>query len=307
MKKYLFTVLSVFMLVSILTGCSINKLAVNMVADMLSGEESLVFVGDDDPELIGEALPFALKLYESLLESNPDNKRLLLACGKAFCLYAFSNVQTPASMLPDDEFEKQEKMNLRAKKLFLRAKKYVLHALELENPEFVRLLSRDESDKAFLLINDKDLPYLYWTGTAWMGAVSTDPFDMSLLVSLPLAVKCIEKVVDIDDSYDSGGAHELLLSYYGALPEGMGNGEEKARFHFNKAVEYSRGEKASPYLALATSVCISKQDIEEFKSLIDMVIAIDTTEPSEFRLFNILAQQKARWYSDHIEDFFIVE
>lgn len=305
MKRIILIILVIIVLYILLTGCSINKLAVKMVADMLSGEDSTVFTGDEDPELIGEALPFALKLYESLLEADPDNTNLLLATGKAFCLYSFAYIQTPAEMLPDEEYEKQQKMLMRAKKLYLRARKYLFHALSLENPDFTDVFEQDEPEKAFLLIKEDDLPFLYWAGTAWMAAITTDPFDVSLMVTLHDAVMFIEKVIEIDDAYDDGGAHELLVSYYGSLPEGMGGSEEKARFHYNKTIEYSNGQKASPHLALATSVCITKQYKDEFNVLLDKVSKIEIDEPSEFRLFNILAQEKAAWFLEHIDDFFI--
>ncbi|MBN2536530.1 MAG: TRAP transporter TatT component family protein [Spirochaetales bacterium] len=294
-------------LLSILAGCSINRLAVNMMTDMLAGGESTVFTGDEDLELIGEALPFALKLYESLLEADPDNARLLLATGKAFCLYAFAYVQTPAEMLPYEEYKKQEYMLERAKKLYLRAKNHLFHALDLENPAFIKAFKENTPQNAFVLIKEKDLPYIYWTGVAWMGAITTDPFDVSLTVDLPNAAGFIMKVIEMDDSYEHGAPHELLVSYYGSLPEGMGGSEEKARFHFQKAVQYSNNQKAAPYLALATSICISRQNIEEFKELLDKVLKIDISEPSEYRLLNILAQEKTAWYYEHIDDFFITE
>ena len=62
-----------------LAGCgAIKKTAINNVAGTLSSSGD-VFTRDDDPELVRQALPFALKLYESLLESVPKNEDLLVA------------------------------------------------------------------------------------------------------------------------------------------------------------------------------------------------------------------------------------
>jgi predicted anti-sigma-YlaC factor YlaD len=208
-------------------------------------------------------------------------------------------------MLPDDDYEKKEEMIIRAKKLFLRARGYTLRAFTLQNPQFTVLIDENELDKAFFLVNKEDLPYLYWTGTAWMAAISVDPFDVSLMVTMPVALRCIEKVVELDDGYDKGGGHELLLSYYGSLPAEMGGGEERARYHYQKALTYCEDKKVGPHLALATSVCINSQNKEEFLTLLDTAMAIDVNEPTEFRLFNIINQQKALWYYEHIDDFFI--
>ncbi len=61
-----------------LSSCSINKLAMNAVADALTGEGSSdVFTGDPDPQLVGDSIPFAIKMYESLLSANPDHQGLM--------------------------------------------------------------------------------------------------------------------------------------------------------------------------------------------------------------------------------------
>ncbi len=62
-----------------LPGCGlVKRKAVGMVADTLASGGD-VFTRDDDPELVGAALPFGLKLYESLLDSTPNNQELLVA------------------------------------------------------------------------------------------------------------------------------------------------------------------------------------------------------------------------------------
>jgi hypothetical protein len=53
------------------TGCAVKKFAINKVADSLASQSNSGFATDDDPELIGDALPFALKLMEGLLEQVP--------------------------------------------------------------------------------------------------------------------------------------------------------------------------------------------------------------------------------------------
>ena len=56
---------------------------------MLSSSSSgTVFTGDNDPELVGEALPFALKLQESILASIPNHDGLRLGTGRLYVMYA---------------------------------------------------------------------------------------------------------------------------------------------------------------------------------------------------------------------------
>src|ERR1051326_8261237 len=74
------------------TGCSIRKMAVNKLGDALAGGGT-TFASDDDPELVKAAVPFSLKLMESLLAETPNHKGLLFATASGFAQYAFAFVQ----------------------------------------------------------------------------------------------------------------------------------------------------------------------------------------------------------------------
>src|SRR5687767_1258461 len=69
-------------------GCSVRKLAVGKIADALAAGGG-VYASDDDPELVGAALPFTLKTIESLLAQDPENGNLLLAAASGFTQYAW--------------------------------------------------------------------------------------------------------------------------------------------------------------------------------------------------------------------------
>ncbi|NLE00179.1 MAG: hypothetical protein GX640_09920, partial [Fibrobacter sp.] len=53
---------TIIVLSAFLSSCSVSKLAFKNISSTLSNTESTVFTGDDDPELIKEALPFTMKL-----------------------------------------------------------------------------------------------------------------------------------------------------------------------------------------------------------------------------------------------------
>ena len=98
----LFTVL-------ILGGCSVQKLAVDVVGDAMTGD-STAFTGDDDPELIKEALPFGLKTYESMLEVSPEHRGLLLASARGFTVYAYL-LQRQADELGEAQLDEARKQH----------------------------------------------------------------------------------------------------------------------------------------------------------------------------------------------------
>lgn len=298
---------AVFALGILLSGCSVQKMAMRSVSDALGSEESLVFTGDDDPQLVGDALPFALKMYETLLEKDTGNVRLAVATGKTFAMYAFAFVQSPAERLGDSEIKRKKAEMRRAKKLYLRGRDYLLSALETRYPGFRKQALSGSVDSALMRVDLSDTTALYWTGAAWMGAITVNTFDFGMLLSLKRAVRFIDKVAELNDGFGKGSVHDFYISYYGSLPKAMGGSEEKARFHFAKAVEMSGGTTVSPYVALATSVSVKKQDVGEFRELLGKALAVDVKERTPNRLANMIGREKAQWLLVHIDDFFLFE
>lgn len=290
----------------LLCSCSINQLAVRAVAGFLSGSgESATFSGDDDPELVRDALPFAMKTYESLLAADPNNPALALATGRSFVSYAFAFIQAPADQLPVENVDEQRVMRLRAKKLFLRAREYVLRGLELRRPGFRAALENSGPAAALRLTRREDADYLYWAGAAWMAAFGADPFDFAQIVSLPRAIALLQQVQDWDDGYGAGAVHEIFITYYGSAPADLGGSARKAREHFARAVSLSRGLRVGPYIALAVSVCVKSQNADEFRDLLGKALAVDVNADLPARLVNIINQRRARWLLDHIDDYFV--
>jgi hypothetical protein len=77
------------------SGCSVRKVAINGLADALA-DAGRSFASDSDPELVGDALPFALKTMESLLESSPEHRGLLLSACRGFTQYGYAFVELHA-------------------------------------------------------------------------------------------------------------------------------------------------------------------------------------------------------------------
>ncbi|HOD13805.1 MAG TPA: TRAP transporter TatT component family protein [Spirochaetota bacterium] len=293
----------ILLLASALASCSGNKLALKLVGNALSSTASgTALTGDDDPELVGDALPFALKLYEILIEKGSDNPGLYLAAGSGFIMYSNAFVQGPAELLPDQEFEKKEKMIVRSKKLYLRGRDYVLQGIELKHSGFAKSLDNGTLHDLLASMKADDVPYLYWAGAGWMAAYAADPFDVGVGVGVRNAAAMMEAALGLDEAFGGGSIHEFFISYYGSLPQSMGGSEEKARHHFKRAVELSKGLKASPYVALASTVSVKNQNMKEFVELLNRALAVDVSEKTDTRLANILAQRKARWLLEHRDD-----
>ncbi len=305
MRKY-FIVLIALSALLVLDFCSIKKMAMNQVANALTAPGgSTVFTGDNDPELVGEALPFAIKMYESMMVSIPWHAGLKLRTGSLYIMYANAFLQNPAEMLPEKELEKQEFLLNRAKNLYLRGRDIVLHALDKKYPGFLKNMNEKKYDQALAPMKKEDAPFLYWGAAGWMGAYAIEPLDMKIGLTMPGAKAMMERVLQVDNNFEKGTIHDFYVSYYGAMPGNMGGDASKAREHYKKALEAAGGKTTSPHLSLATTVSVNEQNYKEFKELLNKVLEVDPDADPGNRLVNILNQRRARWLLEHADDFFV--
>ncbi|NPV83942.1 MAG: hypothetical protein HPY46_10225 [Candidatus Aminicenantes bacterium] len=287
-------------------GCSLEKIALKKAAGMLTAPSSgNVFTGDDDPELIAGALPFAIKFYESLLASLPEHEGLRLRTGSLYIMYASAFVQTPADMTPASEVESRQAQLLRAKKLYLRGRDILLAALEKKNPHLREELKARQFKKALSPFGLKDIDFLYWAAAGWVAAYSIDPFDMSIGLTLPEAAALMNRVLELDPNYASGAVHNFYILYYGSLPEALGGDESRAREHFRQAEKLCADSDTSYLLSLATTVAVKNQNRQEFISLLKKVLEFDPDRAPQNRLVNTLNKRKAAWLLEHVDDFFL--
>ncbi len=288
-------------------SCSINKMATKAVSKSFSQGGEAVFARDDDPELIGDALPLLLKLNELLIESDPENYQLKASAGKLFIVYSNLFIHTPADMLDYTAWERQAAMYSRAKKMYMRGCRYLKEAVELKHG-----ISIDLSDKKSIVgdFEKEDADTLFWLGGGLMSAVTIDITDPLLASFRNTAIEIMFRAYDLDPDYGSGALHEYFLRYYAALPAGMGGSDEKALYHYKKALELSSGSKISPYIAYATSMSVKKQSeegIAEFKKMLETALKVDIESYPENRLENTVMRQKAAWILENIDNYFLMD
>ena len=293
-------------LVSSITGCSIKKIAISKLGDSLASQSTSSFATDEDPELVGDALPFALKLMEGLLDQVPNHRGLLFATSSGFTQYSYVWVQQPADEIEQVDVERAKIMRLRARNLYLRARDYGIRGLELKHRGFGAALRRDPKS-AVLVGRKSDVPLLYWTAASWGAAISVSKDDPDLVADQLIVEALIDRSLQLDPGFDNGAIHNFLITYESARQGAKGDFTVRSREHFNVAIELTGGQLASPYVSMAEAVSVSKQDRTEFESLLKRALAIDTNVRPEWRLNNKVMQRRARWLLSQEDDLFLAE
>jgi predicted anti-sigma-YlaC factor YlaD len=292
------------------SGCSISKLATKAAANALTGVgNSTVFTGDTDPELVGDALPFAIKIYEALLEQQPDHAGLIVTTGSLFVMYANAFVQGPAELLPPEALDQRKMALVRAKKLYLRGVTILAGGLEKHYPGISGAAGEGTLDRYLAGITKDDVALIYWYVAGTLSAYSIDPFDLDLGTKLPELTALITRAYELDPNFNDGALDEFFVLFHASVPPALGGDKSKIEAHFQRALEKSRGLSAGAYVAYAQAVAIPAQDYAIFKRYLEAALAIDIDLNPGTRLVNIISQRKARyllsraaWYFLEAED-----
>jgi predicted anti-sigma-YlaC factor YlaD len=302
-------------LLALSLSVSCKSMALNMAGDALSGNQAGdVFTGDDDPELVGSALPFAVKMYEALLAANPKHQGLIVMTGSLYIMYANAFVQGPAEQLPVSRNLERAAAKARAENLYLRGADILYDGLEKRYPGICKTFfpegesgGIDEAGRKRYLgrLKKADTALVYWTAAATLSAYSLAPLtNVALGLRIPALMALVERVYELDPGFNNGALDDFLVLVYGSLPDFLGGDAAKAVKHYALAVEKSGGASAGPHVSYAQAVAVPAQDYETFQECLEKALAVDVDAYPSKRLENILAQRKARYLLDNAILFF---
>lgn len=284
------------------SGCSVQRFAANKVADTLAAGGT-TYSADDDPELIGAALPFSLKLMESVLASTPGHRALLSATAAGFTQFAYAFVQQDADAVALEDTDRAWVAWNRARRLYLRARDYGLRGLDVAVPGFSMGL-RSAPAATVAKAGASEVDVLYWTAASWAAAIALGKDDPSLVADLPLVSALIDRALAVDADWDHGAIHSFLVTYEMARPDVVGSFDDRAvvaRRHFDRAIELSQGKAAGPYVSWAESVCLPREDRTCFDEMLQAAMKINPDDEPATRLANTIFRRRAAWLLANVD------
>jgi predicted anti-sigma-YlaC factor YlaD len=285
----------------ILPSCSVRRMAINRIGDAIASGGS-TYERDEDLELVQGALPFGLKLIESMLTEAPKHKGLLLAAAQGFTSYAYVTVQQDLDRAAAVDFDAAEKLRGRARRLYLRGHDYGLRGLDTAHPAFSERLKTAPGD-AVKVLQAKDLPLVYWTAASLGLAISSSRDSVSLIARIPEVEALLSRGLVLDEKWRDGALHEFAIVMAAAKPGSVDY--EVIGSHYRRAVELSKGASAGVHVTYAESVAVPRQQRKDFLELLQRALAINPEEHEDLRLMNELAQRRARWLLSRIDDLIL--
>jgi hypothetical protein len=114
----------------------------------------------------------------------------------------------------------------------------------------------------------------------------------------------MERVIELDETVNHGGAHLFIGLYKSAKPEALGGEPEEARRHFERALEISKGDFLMAYVYYAENYARKTFQRELFVSLLERALETPADRVPELTLINTIAHERAKELLSHVEEYF---
>lgn len=270
----------VFALVlAMIAGGCIQQIAINSIGSIM--ENGFVVLNEEqDLDIAETSIESNLKLLESVIRSDPENREFLIMASQGYASYALAFVE-------DDSVE-------RARVFYLRSRDYGLKALA-SNETFTTAVrgSADDLRNALATMDRDDVPAVFWTAIGWGSYISWSLDNLDALADLPKVEEMMKFVQQKDSTYYYGGATFFLATLYGSRPKMLGGDPRLSQELFERCLKMSDGKFLMVYVYYARSCAVQMQDEDLFRKCLDAVDAASLDILPEARLSNAVAKRKA--------------
>ncbi len=259
------------------------------VMDEMAESVTRAIEDSDDLETVAEGMPAYLLMVDGLAQDNPQEASLQRTAATLNGAYAGLFVDDPQ----------------RKRQIAQKALDYGFRAVCVDRPRIceVRTERFNPFAQALESTDRKDVPNLYVLGTAWAGWIQAGSDDMNAVAQLPYVEAVINRIAELDDTYDDGGVYIYLGVLATLLPPSLGGKPEVARQHFERAVTLSKGTHLMAKVVYAERYARLVFDRDLHDRLLQEVLAADPHTPGR-TLSNTYAQQRARELLVGSEEYF---
>ncbi len=260
-----------------------------MITERLADNLGDAILTQGDPEIAAASIPTFLVMMDSLVLDAPDNPTILSASAALNDAYASAFVEDPirAQQLTDKSLQ--------------HARLAICHEVDeicvYENSDL------EQFQEALQEVSDDEIGLLYTYGTSWAGWIQTHRDDWNGLAQVPKVEAVMNRVVELDETYEWGRAHLYLGVINSQLPPTLGGKPEIGRIHFEKAIEISQGNDLIAKVEFARHYARLLFEQELHDQLLNEVITA-TPAIAKLNLSNALAKQQAEELLSTSKEYF---
>jgi len=288
------TLLRALILLPLLGGCSLTRMAINTQAPLLEkGAEALK--AERSWQWFKEATPGNIQLIEGLLSQDPDNEILQRSLIRSYAGYSYLVFES--ELIPEQIDGGDDKpMSERAIGLYRRALKYgekyfANRGVDCKQESEAKL--REQLEKN---VRDEDMPALAFFAQAWGASINLQKQNMALLAELPRVKFLFDFVCARRPDIEQGMCPLFYAQYEASRPRMLGGNPELGREMFLNFLQKNPSHLLARVSYLQYSV-IARLDEDEFAkeglALERLLQAWRTGDAGELNLLNATAEK--RW------------
>jgi hypothetical protein len=262
---------------------------VSVVGGMASDTLSAAILNQDDPAIVRSGLPAYLLVVDGFIIQSPDNSGLLSAGAQLFALYGSRFAEDTAHGLV----------------LTAKSRRYGERAICLEHEPACNWsgLEYDRFVAELAEVDRRQTDVLYAYTVSWLSHLDATSSDWTAVGELPWVQAAMNRVLELDETYDDGGVHVYLGILNSLRPPALGGQPDVAKAHFERAIELSNGTDLSAKVEYARRYGRMMFDQELHDRLLNEVIAAPAEVPGR-TLFNVLAKRDAEELLASSADYF---
>src|SRR5438105_9010115 len=220
------------------------------------------YLREADLGLAEPALAASVKLTEALLETAPDDTRLLLQAVQGVAGYTYAFVETPLEEARGHDLDQVRVHTQRAQRLYQRGLQYGLRLLSQYNPALLQATALPlETLITHLRQLDREaVPALLWTSFCWGGVLNLERTALETATALPLFQAMLARLLALDETYFYGLPHLLQAVHNASFSAALGGNPSQAQDHFARAAALSQGRLLLVPLLEAQYYAVQVQD-----------------------------------------------
>ena len=261
---------------------------INNITSGLSEDLTTAILASEDIQVVREGLPSYLILVDSLLQDKPSSSLLRGA--------AVLNSSYATAFVVDSD---------RQKAFALKAFSYAERAACMDKADFCSVGQQtfDTFKQKVEKLNVRDLESAYVLATCWATYIQTHSDDWGAVAQLSYVKALMERILDLDETYENGAPHMYMGVFETLFPPAMGGKPEKGRTHFERAIELSNQKNLYAKVLLAESYARLVYNQELHDRLVEEVLRADP-KAGDLTLQNFLAKELARELKENAKDYF---
>lgn len=284
---------SIFKYIAVITGVIFFTTACSTitytVSEDIARSLSSGIANQSDIELVKTGIPSYVLLLDGMITENPDSPELYLAGAKLYGTYANFVYDDPERV----EVLSRKAFNYSKKSLCLTASNWC-DADKQPIDKYLTLLADVTAD---------NLEVLYTFGVTWASYIDSHKSDWDAIADLPKVKATMQRILELDDAFEEGGAHLYIGMLETVVPPTLGGKPGIAKSHFERVMEITKGRNLMAKVLYAERYARPMFNRELHDRLLYEVVEDDPQEPG-LTLLNIVAQKKAKQLLESADEFF---